>query len=236
VTTDWRVVDGCLESTPVAFDPDDRYHRLGARIAEELSGPGIEAILLAGSAALRSPGDTPRDLDMTVLLADGATAPVPPVVTELPLDLLVLPAHQLRADPALSMTSSFRSLVLAGAWAPARLPAKPLALAQWKHRHLELRRYLAELMQLLGTDATDPDLVVRVQKRALRLIAPIALAQLGTYSIQLARCGELVAQILPEAGELARAVVEDLATGSVDLDANSRAVELSARVLRLLVA
>lgn len=241
---DWLVVDSCLEAAPVRFDAADRYHVLGARLAELLvrDHAGIDCVLLVGSAAIRAAGQQPRDLDITVLVAhdtigdlgERMTATVQPA-TELRVDLLVVPSAMLGATPELSLASAFRSLVLFGTppWpSPLRISAATIAAAQWADRRRELRAHLARLKVALGGDApADPELVERVQKRALRLIAPIALAQLATYSIDIARCAELVAAVLPDSAQLAAAVADDALRGTHDLDAIDRAVDLALAVM-----
>jgi len=249
VTRDWLVVDSCLEATPVRFDAADPYHALGARLTELLvrDYSDIDCVLLVGSAAIRSAGQQPRDLDITVLvarddlgdLAERMTATVQPA-TELRVDLLVASTAMLAATPELSLATAFRSLVLFGTapWpSPLRIPAATIASAQWKDRHRELRGHLARLKVALDGDApADAELVERVQKRALRLIAPVALERIGIYSIDVARCAELVATILPESAQLAAAVADDIARGAHDLDAIDRAVDLALAVMAAVTA
>ncbi len=241
----WPVADGVLRSASIELDLDDAYHRDAHAIAADLhtNVAGTHSVRLVGSAAVREPDAAPpRDLDIVVLCRDPkrmATAQeeVHAVVQSwqprIPLlvDAVAVPLPLLLDNPFLHLPTLFQSVLLCGEpLAPRSLPADwRTASVLWAARHREAKGMLA----MLREHGANAELVQRVRKRILRLVAPIALAQEQIYTTDLRRCADLLGRVQPTSAALALAVFDDLVREDFCAAALERVHDLATRVLEL---
>lgn len=246
---DWPVEAGFFVPRPFVLDHDVPPLRAARHAATtlHLAFPQIVSVHLCGSVL--EAGVTPADVDLAVVVADGAAA-LPPVAevlatcdTGLPdgakkhaWDVLVERRGVVIRNPLRCMPLLFRSLRVAGP-APWRGTPKIAADAATAAKLVRPRkRELVASLAALRDARTDrrPEMaawLAKAQKRALRLGMLDALATLGTYSAVPARCAELLAMARPELATLALAVRDDLSGGDASEAAFSRLVALAHALL-----
>ncbi len=245
---DWPIEGGFFVPRPFVLDHDSPPLRAARAAATALHAafPEVLSVHLCGSVL--EVGTTPADVDLAVIIADGASA-LPKVAEVLAKcdtglgaarrhawDALVERRGVVIRHPLRCMPLLFRSLRVAGP-APWRGAPKIAADAVTASRLMGPRkRELAASLAALRDARSErrPETfawLAKVQKRALRLGMLEALATLGAYSAVPARCAELLGMARPDRAALALAVQSDLVGGDASEAAFSKLVALAHALL-----
>ncbi|NOU30705.1 MAG: hypothetical protein HOO96_22625 [Polyangiaceae bacterium] len=246
---DWPTAGGFFVPRPFVLDHDFPPLRAARHAAAALHAAFPEIVSVHVCGSVLEVGVTPADVDLAVVVADGA-ASLPPVAEVLATcdtgledrvkarawDVLVERRGTIMHNPLRCMPLLFRSLRVAGP-APWRGTPKIAADAAtaaklFGPRKRELIGSLAALRD--AKSERRPEMaawLAKVQKRALRLGMLEALATVGAYSAVPARCAELLAMARPELAHLAIEVSEDLRCGYAEEATFGRLVALAHALL-----
>jgi hypothetical protein len=250
---DWPVEEGFFVPRPFVLDHDFPPLRAARHAAAALHAAFPEIVSVHVCGSVLEAGVTPADVDVAVVVADGAVA-LPSVADVLATcdtgledrgkarawDVLVERRGTVLRNPLRCMPLLFRSLRVPGRVAgpppwrgTPRIAADGATAAKLcGPRKRELIASLAALRDAKSEQRPEMAAwLAKVQKRTLRLGMLEALKALGAYSAVPARCAELLGMARPELAHLAIEVREDLRCGYAEEAAFGRLAALAHALL-----